>query len=248
MEREQRAFLRKRPGVDVMHVLDDGNVRDQIAADVVDIQLLRHAFEQDVGRVPHQEPGAAQHQQPDQHGEDRVDRHPSGRHDDQRRADRRHRAQHVAPHVEQGAPYVEVVAIGAVKHRECGDVGREAQPRHRQHGAGQHLRRVQQPVDRLAEDPDADEDEADPVGEGGENGEAVIAVGACLVGRAVAQPEGEPGEEQGYRVDEHMCGIGQQRERPRDHPAGHLGEHEACGQQQRPEDASLIAAVRVAGV
>ena len=47
-----------------MYVLDNGDVRDQIAADVANVQLGGHPFKQDMRCVLHQEPGAAQHQQP----------------------------------------------------------------------------------------------------------------------------------------------------------------------------------------
>ena len=150
--------------------------------------------------------------------------------------------------MEQGAPDIEVGPVGAVKHRKRGDVDRETQPRHHQHGAGQHLGRVEEPIHRLGEDPDDDEDQRDTVGEGGEHGEAVIAVGARLVGGARTQPEGQEGEEQGYRVDEHVGRIGQQRERAGDHATRHLGEHEAACQQQRPEDAPGVDTVPVSGV
>ncbi len=141
----------------MMHILDDGDVRNQIRTDLADLQFPGNAFKQHMRRILHQKPGAAQHQQPDQDREKRVDQHPADRQDDHRRADGRSRTEHVAQHVQEGAAEIQVVSVGSLEHDERGDVDNKAKARHRQHRAGEHLSRVDEPVGCFGEDPAHDE-------------------------------------------------------------------------------------------
>ena len=50
-----------------------------------------------------------------------------------------------------------------------------------------------------------------------------------------------PGEAECRGIGEHVPGIGEQRQRAGEQAPGNLGCHEADGQQQRPENAPLIA-------
>ena len=78
---EQRAILRERPRVDVVHVLDRVQVLDQVRADLAHVELDRRALQQNVSGVPDQEPGAAEDQRRNQERQQRIDQYPAGRHD-----------------------------------------------------------------------------------------------------------------------------------------------------------------------
>ena len=56
--------------------------------------------------------------------------------------------------------------------------------------------------------------------------QALEAIGALAVRRPAGEAEGEPGKEQPGKVGEHVPGIGEQRQRAGDQPAGRLDHHE----------------------
>ena len=76
----------------------------------------------------------------------------------------------------------------------------------------------------------ATSEEREAVDEGGEDGEAVEAVGPSRVGRAAGEAEGEPGQRQRRHVGEHVAGVGEERERAGEEAAGDLDQHEAAGE------------------
>ena len=120
-----------------------------------------------------------------------------------------------------------------------------------QHGAADHRHRLHEALHRLPGDGDRDEEQRQPVDEGGQHLEAVEAVGALPVGGARRDPHGEPGERQRRGIGQHVAGVGEQRQRPGDDAADRLGQHGDRGQQAGPEQAALVGAglgVRVAVV
>ena len=140
--------------------------------------------------------------------------------------ERRHRAEQVAEHMDEGAAHVEILAVGALQQEERGDIHQQAEHGDDHHDAARHLRGGHQPLDRLVDDPRGDGEQREPVGEGDQHLEAVEAVGAPPVRRTPRQPEAEPGQRERGEVGEHVAGVGEKRERAGGDAAGHLGEHE----------------------
>ena len=91
----------------VVDILDAGDIAHDIVRDRIAVDMRRRGFEQDQPGSAHELPGAAEEQQADQHGEQRVGLRPAGEEDDERRQDRRGRAEQVAEHVQDGAAQVE---------------------------------------------------------------------------------------------------------------------------------------------
>ena len=83
---------------------------------------------------------------------------------------------------------------------------------------------------------------------GGDDLQPVIAVGAFVVRRAPGHAEGDPGKQQRDGIGQHMAGVGEQGQRARDQPARNFHRHENGGDDQRPEDAPLVAVLMMAMV
>src|SRR5690606_33075701 len=92
---------------------------------------------------------------------------------------------------------------------------------------------------RLEEDPGGDKEEAEAVGEGGKDLEAMIAVAAPGIGRARVEAEGEPGERERGSIGEHMPRIGEQSEGTRREATGDLQDEIATGQPHHEEKPPL---------
>ncbi len=84
---------------------------------------------------------------------------------------------------------------------------------------------------------------ARPLDEGDQHLQPVEAVGAAAVGRRVGETEGEPRHAKREDVDEHVRGVGEQRQRAGNDAADHLGDHEGQGEQRRQPDPAAVHAV-----
>ena len=177
MQRRHDARPVERPE---MHVVDLANAADmggEIACDAVPVEILGDAFEQDMRGFARQGPGAAEDQHRDQRRQERVDQHPAGGQDDQRRSDRRGRAEQIAHHVQDRAAHVEALAVAAVQHHEAGDVDQETERGDHQHRSAEHRPRRRKPLERLVDDPEADGEDGQPVGVGDHRLDPVEAIG-----------------------------------------------------------------------
>jgi hypothetical protein len=156
---------------------------------------------------------------------------PTGGPQHQRPDDDADRADGVRRHLEERALDVERLACPAPQQGEGDEVGGEADDRDDQHRTGQHLDRRGEPAHRLDQHVHADTQQQHGVGQGGEDLEAVeperpvaalaAAVGELDRGQGHAQPD---------HVGQHVAGVGEQRQRTREHP-GHQLEHGHPGQQ-----------------
>ena len=72
------------------------------------------------------------------------------------------------------------------------------------------------------------------------NAVALITGGSKGIGRSLADPESGPAHAQGRCVRDHVTGIGQQRQRAREQPAGDLDQHEGEDDDEGPGDKPLI--------
>ena len=97
---------------------------------------------------------------------------------------------------------------------------------------------------RLDDDPKRDAEDRQPVRVGDEDLQPVEAVGHAARARPLAHPVGDIGERQRHGVGQHVAGIGDQRERPRQQPAHRLRHHEAAGQDRGEQDAALVSSAR----
>ena len=112
-----------------------------------------------------------------------------------------------------------------------------------EHRPAEHRLRRRQPPDRLHADPQRDAEDRQPVRIGDEDLHPVEAVGHRPVPRPRAHQIGGIGERQRHGVGQHVAGIGDQRQRAREHAARRLRQHEAAGQDRRREDAPAVARI-----
>ena len=131
--------------------------------------------------------------------------------------------------------------VAAVQHEEDDDVDQEPDaPRSRASAPPRTGAGVTTAVDRLDHDPERDAEHRQPVGVGDEDFQPVEAVGHAAGPRPIAHPVGDIGEHQRDGIRQHVAGIGEQRQRAGEEPAGRLGEHEAAG-EHGDEDAPPVA-------
>ena len=138
------------------------------------------------------------------------------------------------------AAQIEILPIATAQQGERDHVDQQTKHGDRQHQAALHRDGRDQTAQRLDGDPTDDRHQGDAVHEGGQNLEAMVTVGAAPILRLAAEAKCDPGQRQRGGVGEHVAGIGEQRQRARDQPADHLGDHEAAGQQHGPEHQLLV--------
>ena len=147
--------------------------------------------------------------------------------------------------MERGRADVEIFAIAGAQDVEHEHVHRQPQGGDDEHRPGEDLDRLEQSPDGLEDDPADDEQKRHAVDEGGQDLEPVIAIGAPGIGGSPPDAEAQPGEQQRRGVEQHVSGIGEQRQRAGVNPADHLDDHEDAGQDHGLEQAGLVVGVAV---
>ncbi|MDT4814617.1 hypothetical protein FQZ97_476250 [compost metagenome] len=233
-----------------MQVVQAGHARLRLqrALDLGQVDLVGHAFEQHVEALAQEAPGARQHPQADGDGDHRVDPGPAGETDDERARDHADGAEHVGPHLEVRALHVEALVLAAGQQAHADEVDHQAADGHEQHHGRLDLGRLRDAPVRLVEHVDRHEEQQHRVDHGRQDLEAVVAEGAALVRRPLAQPDGGQRDGQRHGVGGHVGRVGQQRQAARHQPADHLGDEVGRGQRQRPAQRLLVATSNGCGV
>ena len=100
--------VRDRPGVQVMHGADVGHPA-HCQHHIVEVQIFRRAFEQNIGRVAHDFERGIENEQRDEHGDGWVGVKPVGfLHGDSRENDAEG-GKRVARHVDESRPHIQAV-------------------------------------------------------------------------------------------------------------------------------------------
>ena len=147
--------------------------------------------------------------------------------------------------MERGRADVQIFAITGAQQIERQDVHRQPQGGDDEHRRREDLDRLEQPPDGLEDDPADDEQQRHAVDESGQDLEPVVAIGAPGIGGAPPDTEAQPGEQERRGVDQHVPGIGEQRQRAGVYSADHLDDHEDAGQDHGLEEAGLVVGVAV---
>ena len=144
----------------------------------------------------------------------------------------------------EGALDVEAPAVRARKHPRGREIDDYADERHGEHEAALHVGRVDQAAHRLEQDQQGEHEQRHAVGLGGEDLDALEAVGHHALRRARGQADGHQRERDRGRIGEHVAGVREQRERAGHQSGDDLDEHEAEDQRERDGE---LAAVGVGG-
>ncbi len=249
VRRERREAARDLPHVQVVD-LHDVRQRDQRAADLLGVELRGCGLEEDPPGRPHQPPARADHQRRDRKRGDRVGALEAEDQDHARRQRRAEEPVEVGQDVLEAALDVEVRAVCARQLPGRHDVQDGAGNGHRQDQPGPHVRRLDEPVDRLEDDEAGDHQQRDAVGLRGEDLQASEAERERALGRARGELERQQREAERARVGEHVAGVGEQRERVGDDARGDLaGHHEQDQRQRAPQPLGVVRrSVRVEAV
>ena len=229
----------------MMDVLDARHAFPQIVAQSIDVEPVGRPFQQDMGGMANDDPGAAQDEHGDDDGEQGIDGRPARPEDDDGGEDGGDGAQKIAQHMERGRANVQIFAISGAQQSEHQDIHHQPQGGDDEHRPREDLDRLEQPPDGLEDDPADDEQKRHAVDESGQDLEPVIAVRAPGIGGAPPDTEAQPGERERRGVDQHVPGVGEQRQRAGVNPADHLDDHEDAGQDHGLEEAGLVVGVAV---
>ena len=217
--------------MDVVDVEDAGRLGLEGDSHVVDVESARRRLQQHVrGRFQHAPGAARENRRHDERergvGEPPVE--PQGR---ERGGDGGGGSEDVAEDVQGGGADIEIAA--AAQHPPRGDVDGEADGRDREHRQWHDGLRRAQPGGRLDEDPAARGEEDEGVDERGEHLETVVSIGEAVVAGAAREAQRAPRQAEGGGVQDHVPGVGGQRERIADPGARDLHEREDGDEQER---------------
>jgi hypothetical protein len=131
-----------------------------------------------------------------------------------------------------------------VQHREGAEVDDQADAGDDQHQAGPDLGWLADPAHRLHQDVSGDDEQQQPVGDGGEDLDPLPAEGAPAARRPLCegdrpQRQGDPGS-----IGSHVARVGQQCQRSRHQTADDLGGHDDEGQGEDDQQATPVPACR----
>ncbi len=110
---------------------------------------------------------------------------------------------------------------------------------------GKDRLRRKQPLDRFEHDEGDQGELGERVDEAGQHLDAPVTVGAARVGEARREPGAEEGQQQRQRVDQHVPGIRQQRQRSRPQAADRLRDQHHGGQYEGEQQLALVPALGV---
>jgi hypothetical protein len=192
-----------------------------------------------VHRVAQQAQAGRQHQAADQQRQQRVDRRPAGGPHHDAGDNGRHRAQHVAHHMQEGAAHVHVVL--AVRqfpgHQQV-----HGQPDHRHHADQRAVHRLRRLETRPGFDADAEHhgQHRQRIHQRRQQFDASEAETVARRGRPRRDPRRQQRQAQRRAIGHHVAGIGQQRQRTAAPAGDGLDQRVRPGQRQRQQQALAL--------
>ena len=193
------------PDVDVVNFVDAGDGEDG-PSDFFNLQVLRTAFEQDVGGVTQNADAGPQNKEADGEAEDRVNPTEAGVMNGDGAGDDGDVGESVAEIVNEDAAEIKVLVA---THDGEGDaaVDGERGKRSPDHPAFDNGDRGTKTLDGFVAEPRGKNDENDRVGKCGESSGAMVAVGFVAVGGTFCPAHGEPGDAEGWNVGKIVNGV-----------------------------------------
>ena len=166
----------------------------------------------------------------------RVDERPAGGDDHERRDEDGARAEQIGHDVAKGG--FDVQALPARPDQDPGRrcVHEQSQERDDEHPAAEDLGRVAEPLDRLPDDPAADQHECQPVDECRQDLRPLEAEAAHRRGRSAGQRHGHEGQCDRDVVGQHVTRVREEGEAVRPDSPGDLDHRERQGEQEHPEE------------
>ena len=186
--------------------------------------------------------GACGDQDRDHDRHDRVRALEPRRQDDRRRHEHGHGPRQVADHVQEGRAHVEALRPRPGEDHGGDDVDERTDRADDEDDAALDLGGLDQAADPLDQHPHGDPDQGRPVDERGEDLGAAHAVAGPPSGGAPGEPAGAEREPDGQRVREHVPGVGDERQAPRDDAAHHLDDGEGDEHREDGRERALPAA------
>lgn len=238
---QSRKVRRERPGVQIVNGHDLWKLVE-MASNLIEINGLGRSFEEDVPRRSEQAPACPKDQDHHYESGDRIGPVPSGDEDD-RAGDRCcSNPVQIGEDVPERPLHVEGAAIALRQYERRGDVGDDSDSGHDDHESSTDVRRFNKSLDRLDEQKQADGDERDAIGSGGENLRTLQAIGHCGRGRSLGEVHRPKGSGERPGIGEHVSGVGEQCER-----MGEEGGRDFDSQirEDEAESGRQVAAIRV---
>ena len=198
--------------------------------------------------------GARQNDEGDENRSDLIHPVESGEEDHEARNDHGSRAEQISEHLEIRPTHVEALFLAAAQNEQRDQVRETADHGRHDHRSRLHLDLTAEATDGLDEDEDRDDAEHYAVDERGEHLDSQVAEGALARCRQARDQARDERDRDSSCVGEHVPGICEQRERPRDHCTDELHEHNGQRDAEREDQplpvlrrACRAAACRPAG-
>ncbi len=196
------------PDVHIMDFLDafDG---EHGASDVLDAELERSTFEEDVSGFAQDADAGPEDENTDGDAENRIDPEGAGEMNEDGAANDSDIGEGVAEIVNENAAEIE---IAASTNKSEGDtaVNGESGEGSPNHPAFDDVYGRAEALDGFVTEPDGKEDKEDGVGESGEDAGAMVTVGFLGVGRTLSPAHGKPGDAKGGDIGEIVDGVVEQ--------------------------------------
>ena len=248
---ERREARGHRPDVQVVDLAHPRDAAHRVA-DFLHVDSARGRLEQHVERITDQPPRPQHDQASDQEARHGVRLLRAAGHDHEPGHERAERAKRVRGRVTQHALEVQVLAVAAGEDHRRDRVADQAERADRRDPGSVHIGSVRQAADRLDEHPSGHGEEEDAVRERREYLGAPKPERAPAAGGAGRSPCGCDAERHGPDVREDVTGVGAQRDRVEQKPAGDRGrEHREVDGQRDGHPAGVLGAcvgVSVMGV
>ena len=129
-----------------------------------------------------------------------------------------------------------LLTVRPCEQHRGGEVDRDPGDRHGQHRSALRLRRAQQPVDALVDDPGTEHEQRHPVQLRGEDLRSLQPERVVAAGRPGGEPHRDQRERDRAGVGEHVAGVGEQCQGVGQHSDHDLDRHEGDDQRQRGEE------------
>ena len=239
VRREGREAGADLPDMEVVDAVDARMLEDRLG-DVPGREPFRGRFEQDPPGDAQERPGGEEHRARDEQRRDRVCAVEARRPDDETGNRRAGERVEVGQQVAEAAFDVQVGAVGAGDLQEGEHVDRGAGERGPENQRAVDVRGRAEPAERLDDDRRSEQEQRRAVRLRGEDLRPAEAERHPATGRAKREPSGPDAHSERRRVDQHVCGVREQRDRVRDHAEHDLDGHEADDQperdRERPDD------------
>ena len=210
------------------------------ACDLVRVDAGRRPLEEDPARLAEERPARAQAERGDGEAGDRVEAVPAGREHERTRDRGAGERREIGRDVQERAAHVQALAVGARQHERRDEVHGDADERDDEHDAAVHVGRRDEPAHGAVDDPDADEEQRDPVRLRGEDLGASEPERPRAARGARREPRGDERSRERRGVGEHVPRVGEQRERARDDAGGDLARHQADDQDERDREQPAV--------